>query len=47
MGRISCAWRRTAGGLAVDVVVPANATARVHLPVTPGASVREGRRAVG
>jgi len=46
MGRISCGWRRTANGLAVDVVVPANATAQVHLPITPGATVREGRRVV-
>jgi alpha-L-rhamnosidase len=46
MGRVSCAWRRTNGGLAVDVTVPANATARVHLPVPPGATVRESRRTV-
>lgn len=44
MGRISCGWRRTAGGLTVEVVVPANATARVHLPAKPGATIREGRR---
>jgi alpha-L-rhamnosidase len=46
MGRIACAWRRTGDGLAVDVTVPANATARVHLPALPGATVREGRRAI-
>jgi alpha-L-rhamnosidase len=46
LGRISCAWRRTAKGLAVEVTVPANAKARVHLPVPPGATVREGRRII-
>jgi alpha-L-rhamnosidase len=46
LGRISCAWRRTAGGLAVDVTVPANAAAEVHLPASPGAVIREGRRTI-
>jgi alpha-L-rhamnosidase len=46
MGRIACAWRRTAGGLAVDVAVPANATARVELPAGNDAVIREGGRAI-
>jgi alpha-L-rhamnosidase len=44
MGRIASAWRRTADGLVVEVSVPANAKARVHLPATSGATIREARR---
>jgi alpha-L-rhamnosidase len=44
LGRIACAWRRTADGLDVNVTVPANASAEVHLPASPGAVIREGRR---
>lgn len=32
-GELSVAWERTADGLAVDVTVPWNATAEVHLPM--------------
>jgi alpha-L-rhamnosidase len=45
MGRIACAWRRRGDSLAVDVTVPANATARVEIPAGRGAIVREGGRA--
>ncbi|MGH1560675.1 alpha-L-rhamnosidase C-terminal domain-containing protein [Caulobacter segnis] len=32
VGRISSTWRRTAGGVRLDVAIPANTTARVELP---------------
>jgi alpha-L-rhamnosidase len=47
-GRIRIDWRRDAGGdLTLEAEVPANAVAAIHLPVTPGASVRSGRHSVG
>jgi alpha-L-rhamnosidase len=36
------AWRRSGRGIALDLAVPANMTALVHLPATAGSNVREG-----
>jgi alpha-L-rhamnosidase len=43
-GKVAAAWRKTPSGLQLDVTVPANATAEVHVPVPPSgpAFVREG-----
>ena len=46
-GRVASAWRKTPSGLALDVTVPANATAEVHVPASGPASVREGGRLAG
>jgi alpha-L-rhamnosidase len=46
-GTIGTRWRRTEAGLELDVVVPANARARVYVPGSDGGSVSEtgsGRR---
>jgi alpha-L-rhamnosidase len=46
-GEIASAWRRTPGGLELDVTIPANATARVVLPAQSAQDVHEiasGRR---
>jgi alpha-L-rhamnosidase len=40
-------WRQEPGGVfALDLTVPPNATASIHLPVRKGMQVREGRAAV-
>jgi len=45
MGRISTRWRQTAsGGLSLDLSVPANAVAEIHLPAPDAGKVREGAR---
>ncbi|HEY7511701.1 MAG TPA: family 78 glycoside hydrolase catalytic domain [Vicinamibacteria bacterium] len=41
-GTIASRWRRRDGGLEWEVVVPANATARVHVPAGAAGVVREG-----
>jgi alpha-L-rhamnosidase len=43
-GRIASAWRRTPSGLQLDVTVPPNATAEVHVPASGAARVRESGR---
>jgi hypothetical protein len=43
-GRIASSWRREREGLALDVEVPVNATAEVHLPASAGARIRESGR---
>jgi len=44
-GRISTRWEQRAdGSFSLDVSIPANTSASVHLPAHPGARVREGRR---
>ena len=44
-GLIRSAWRRLgSGGVLLDVDIPANSTARVHLPVSGNATIREGGR---
>ena len=45
-GRIESAWRREAGGLALEVTVPPNAWATLYLPTTDRARVTEGGRPV-
>jgi alpha-L-rhamnosidase len=40
-GTVACEWRRTVDSLALDVVVPANARGRVHVPAPDGQDVRE------
>jgi alpha-L-rhamnosidase len=45
MGPVRSHWRRLdGGGLLLDVEIPANAAARVHLPAKKGAVIREDRR---
>jgi hypothetical protein len=41
-GRIATAWKREDGRLTLDVEIPANTTATVHVPTKDAASVREG-----
>jgi alpha-L-rhamnosidase len=43
-GRIASSWRRTPEGLVVEVEVPVNAVAELHLPASRAASVRESDR---
>jgi alpha-L-rhamnosidase len=43
-GRVAAAWRQTPAGLELDVTVPANATAEVHVPAARADLVREGAR---
>lgn len=45
VGRISCGWKTTTDGLRLDLVAPANTSARVELPAGRGAMIREGGRA--
>ena len=45
-GRISSAWRREPGRIVVEVEVPVNAQALLHLPVGARAAVRESGRAL-
>lgn len=44
MGIVGSRWRRQAGRIALAVDIPANATARLHLPVQSLDAVREGAR---
>ena len=47
LGRISTDWRQRDGGrLDLDLTIPPNATATVHIPTTPGLQLKEGRRDV-
>ena len=43
-GRIASAWRREPGRLVLEVEVPVNATAELHVPATAEAQVRESGR---
>ena len=45
-GPITVEWRRTDSGLDVEVGVPANTTAEVHLPVADRARVTESGRSL-
>jgi alpha-L-rhamnosidase len=40
-GRVAARWQRTASGLALDISVPANATARVYIPATQAKAITE------
>jgi alpha-L-rhamnosidase len=44
LGKVAAAWRQTSSGLQLDVTVPPNATAEVHVPASGPALVREGGR---
>jgi alpha-L-rhamnosidase len=41
-GTISSSWQKKPGGLILEVKVPANTTATVYLPASPGAVITEG-----
>jgi alpha-L-rhamnosidase len=41
-GPVDVSWRRRGGGVALDLAVPPNARAVVHLPASEPSSVREG-----
>jgi alpha-L-rhamnosidase len=41
-GPVTVAWHRTGRGMTLDLSVPANVTALVHLPATSASQVREG-----
>jgi hypothetical protein len=43
-GRIASAWRRERGRLVLEVAVPVNATAELHLPAKAEAGIRESGR---
>ena len=45
-GRIASSWRREPGRLVLEVEVPVNATAEVHLPAAAGARILESGRAL-
>jgi hypothetical protein len=45
-GLIASSWRKEEGRLVLDVEVPVNATAEVHLPAGAGARIRESERPV-
>jgi len=42
VGRISSAWKRTAGGVRYDITIPPNTTARIELPGHPAIEVGSG-----
>jgi len=46
-GRIVSHWKLTRAGLTMDVTVPANTTAAVHVPTTDAAAVTEGGKPAG
>jgi len=46
-GRIASAWRKERGRLALNVEVPVNATAEVHVPAGAGSRIRESGRPLG
>ena len=47
-GTIRSSWRRVGvRGFLLDVEIPANATAEVHLPAARSGTLREGRRELG
>ena len=43
-GPIVCAWQREAGRFTLDVEIPPNTTATVHMPVIEGKTVFEGSK---
>jgi alpha-L-rhamnosidase len=45
-GRIASSWRKEPGRLVLEVEVPVNATAEVHLPAAVGARILESGRAL-
>jgi alpha-L-rhamnosidase len=45
-GEIESAWKRTPGGIEMDVTVPANTTARVGIPAAKVESVTEGGKSL-
>lgn len=45
-GLIKTSWRKSDGGFALDLIVPANTTAVVHLPATDASQVSEGSRSI-
>lgn len=46
-GPVSVDWRRRGGGMALDLTLPANLTALVHVPASSASDVRESGVAVG
>jgi len=46
-GPVAVSWQRRAGGMALDLSVPTNASALVHLPATAPSHVREGGISAG
>jgi alpha-L-rhamnosidase len=46
MGKISTEWSQGDGVFKLNVTIPSNTTARIHLPVSPERRVRESRRDV-
>ena len=46
-GEVASGWRRKDGALELDVTVPANTTATVHVPAKDAAAVTEGGRPAG
>jgi alpha-L-rhamnosidase len=46
MGRISTNWVQTESGFTLEVTIPANASARIHLPARRSSSIKEGRKMI-
>jgi hypothetical protein len=46
-GRVESGWARSDGGLKVNVTIPPNTEAEVHLPAASAGAVTEGGRALG
>jgi alpha-L-rhamnosidase len=45
-GTITSSWQKKQDGLILEIKVPANTTATVHLPAGKGASITEGGKTV-
>jgi alpha-L-rhamnosidase len=45
-GTVFSSWQKKRDGLMLDIRVPANTTATIHLPAGKGASVTEGGKAL-
>lgn len=45
-GKLSCKWKKTAKGLEMDVIIPANTTAELHIPIGKSGLVTENGKAV-
>ncbi len=46
-GLIGCNWKRAAGGLTMDVTIPPNTSATIHVPATAEAGVTESGKPAG
>ena len=45
-GKIISSWKKGPNGLIIEVTVPPNTIARIHLPTSPGGSILEGKKRI-